>query len=656
MTKVEERGIAGGTTYRTRLMGLLMAGVGMYAGVLLAAPGDLDPGFGDHGRVQLSFDGGLDGWVAGAGPAIVRQPDGRVLVARTDKVGIGWGDSEVALARLRVDGTLDPEFGNGGVVRLRFREGESAGAGGLALLPDGRIVVVGYSVTAWQEGGMGDYPNLNSGLALIRADGSLDPDGFGNGGRTSLDLSAAGRNDLAVAVVALEDGRIVVAGTAEGDSGTRLFIVRMTLQGSVDRSFGEGNGFTWTPSIEELSGLHRSATGQFVACGTRSASGLGASGQIARFDSAGRLVGETSLGSAGLESVSACALMKDGGVVVGSGGSLARVGVDGQLDMTFGEEWGLTDIFCRSCILWDQLGYARVPTDIAVLTDNRLAVALDGYGWGQLAMLRFTLDGRPDTSSLPSLTDRFYDVGWRDLPPSAGVSRLLSTAEGGLLAVVAGSQGTIVMRLKASGGSGASVIGLQGDVTQQSESDSRGLVVCRSGSSEGMATVNYASRDGTALSPGDYVPVSGRLDWGDGEAGCKVIQITVTVDTQSEPVESIWVELTDAIGAGVAMNKARLYIVDAQSSAPAPLPTPAPPPTAGGNSTGGGGAAGSALLALLAALACLRRVVQPTVAHRRRIWASRRGMIAARTTTALTMAAGTPVPSLRCAKSVAERM
>jgi uncharacterized delta-60 repeat protein len=579
-----------------------------------------------------------------------------VLVARTDKVGIGWGDSEVALARLRADGTLDPEFGNGGVVRLRFRAGEASGVGGLALLPDGRIVVVGYSVTAWQGGGMGDYPNLNSGLALIRADGSLDPDGFGNGGRTSLDLSAAGRNDLAVAVVALEDGRIVVAGTAEGDSGTRLFIVRMTLQGSVDRSFGEGDGFTWTPSIEELSGLHRSATGQFVACGTRSASGLGASGQIARFDSTGHLVSETSLGSAGVEYLSTCAPLDDGSVVVGSGGSLARVGVDGQLDMTFGEEWGLSGIFCRSCILWDQLGYARVPTDIEVLADGRLAVALDGYGWGQLAMLSFTPDGRPDTSSMPSLTDRFYDVGWRDLPPSAGVSRLLSTAEGELLAVVAGSQGTIVMRLKASEGSGASVIGLQGDVTQQSESGSRGFVVCRSGSSEGMVSVKFASRDDTALSPDDYVPVAGVLTWGDGEVGCKVVQITVKVDTQSEPVESIWFELTDAIGAGLAMDKARFYIVDAQTSAPAPTPTPAPPPTAGGDSTGGGGAAGSALLALLAALACLRRVVQPAVARRRRIRASPRGMIAECPTRALTTAAGTPVPPLRCAKSVAERM
>lgn len=608
MTTTEDRRIVDATTSRRRLMCLLLAGIGMYAGALLAAPGDLDPGFGDHGRVQLPFDGGLDDWIlAIKGPAIVWQPDGRVLVARTDGVGGDWKDSEVAVARLRTDGTPDPEFGTGGIVRLRFREGEAAGVGGLALLPDGRLVVVGYSVTAWVEGGMGDYPTYHSGLALIRADGSLDPDGFGGGGRTVLALSEAGQSDHAGAVVALEDGHIVVAGTAQNDRSTRFFMMRMTLQGALDPSFGDGDGFTWTSSIAQLRGFHRLADGRFVACGNWFG-GSAPESRIVRFDSAGDLVGTTYLTSAGFESLTACAPQEDGSVLIGGAGSLGRVDVDGQLDLAFGEDWGRTSIFCRSCTTWDQLGYERIPTGIAVLADGRLAVALDGYGWGQPAILSFAPNGLPDTSSTASSADRFFEVGWRDLPPTAGASRLLSTTEGELLAVVAGSQSTTVLRLNASGGPGASVIGLQGDFTQQSESDSRGLVVCRSGSNEGMVSVNYASRDDTALSPDDYVPVSGVLTWGDGEAGCRVIQITVKVDSQAESTESIWVELTDAVGAGLAMDKARLYVVDGIPPGAAPAPTPSPPPTGGGSSTrGGGGAAGSALLMMLAAFACLRR-------------------------------------------------
>lgn len=598
---------------------LVLAGIGMYVGVVVAAPGDLDPGFGDHGRVQLPFDGGDDLYVARAGPAIVQQSDGRVLVARTDWAGSDGMDSEVAVARLLPDGTLDPEFGIGGFVRLRFRGAEAAGVGGLALLPDGRLVVVGYSIKAWLGGGMGQFPDLDTGLALVRTDGSLDPGGFGNGGRLALDLPAAGRSDYAVATVALEDGRIIVAGTADSNSGTRFFMVRMTTQGNLDPSFGERDGFAWAGSITQPSGFHRTASGQFVACGTLLPSSA-PEGRIARFDSAGDLVGETSLASAGIEYLNACAPGKDGSVVFGGYGQagtwLGRVGVDGRLDSAFGEQSGRTPIGCVSCGIWDGLGYPAVPTDIAISADGRLTVALDGYGWGHLAMLRFAPDGRMDTGSPRWMTDRFYDMGWRELSPSGGASRLLPTKEGDQLAVVAGSNNTTVLRLKGADGPGASVIGLLGDFTQQSESDSRGLLVCRSGSIEGVVSVNAASRDDTAQSPDDYVAFSSVVIWGDGETGCKLIPITVKVDDRSEPFESLWVELSNAVGAGLGMNKARLYIADVQAPPPAPPPAaaPAPEPTTRGDSNrGGGGAAGSGLMMILAALACCRRRAQRLV-------------------------------------------
>jgi uncharacterized delta-60 repeat protein len=603
----------------------VLAGIGMYAGVLDAAPGDLDPGFGDHGRVQLPFDGGFDDWVPGAGPAIIRQPDGRVLVARTERrAGSDPSDSEVAVARLQIDGTLDPEFGTGGVVRLRFRAGEAAGAGGLALLPDGRLLVVGYSIKAWLYNGEWQYPDLDTGLALVRTDGSLDPDGFGNGGRMALDLSESGRTDHGISAVALDDGHIVVAGTAESESGTRFVMLRMTTQGSVDPSFGDHDGLAWTGSITSLSGFHRTAGGQFVACGT-SYAGPTAEGRIVRFDSAGDLVGETNLASAGIESLTACAPQMDGSVVFGglgrAGTWLGQVDADGQLNPAFGEQSGRTPIDCVSCAVWDRLGYSRIPTDIAVLADGRLTVALDGNGWGHLALRSFAPDGRTDTGSAPSLTDRFYDMGWRELPPSAGAAKLLPTQEGGQLAVVAGWASTTVIRLKASDGPGASVIGLLGDFQQRSESDSRSLLACRSGSIDGVVSANFATRDDTAQSPDDYVPASGLLTWGDGETGCKAIPITVKVDDRSEPTESIWVELTDTVGAGLAMDKARLFIADVQSPGPEPEPTPG-----GDSNRGGGGAAGSGLLMLLAALACLRRLAQLAVARRRQSRVPLRGM------------------------------
>ncbi len=616
MTSTNERGIANKIARCTRWLCLIaLAGIGMYAGILFAAPGDLDPSFGDHGRVQLPFDGGFDDWVAGAGPAIIRQPDGRLLVARTDRAGSDGTDSEVAVARLRPDGTLDPDFGTGGVVRLRFRAGESAGLGGMALLPDGRLVVVGYSL-AWFDGGMGPYPDLDTGLALVRTDGSLDPDGFSHGGRMALDFSAAGQSDYAVATVVLEDGRIIVAGAAASGSGTRFFMVRMTTQGIVDPSFGERDGFAWTSSITSLAAFHRSSSGQLVACGTWFA-GPAPEGRMAWFDSAGDFVRETNLASAGIEYLTACAPQEDGRVVFGGQGPagtwLGRVDVDGRLDATFGEQSGRTPVSCDSCATWDRLGYPVVPADIAIRADGRLTVALYGYWGGHLALRSFAPDGRTDTGSAPSWTDRFYDMGWLELPPSAGASKLLPTEKGDQLAVVAGDISTTVIRLKGSVGTGASVIGLLGDFTQQSESDSGSLLACRSGSSDGVVAVNFATRDNTAQSPDDYVPASGVLTWGEGDAGCKAIPITVKVDDQPEPTESLWVELSNAVGAGLGLDKARLYVVDAQLQAPAPPPPPATgpePATRDQLNRGGGGAAGSGLLMILAVLACFRRRAQ----------------------------------------------
>jgi hypothetical protein len=225
-------------------------------------------------------------------------------------------------------------------------------------------------------------------------------------------------------------------------------------------------------------------------------------------------------------------------------------------------------------------------------------------------VLSFAPDGRAAAGSTSLLTDRFYDMGWRDLPPTAGASKLLSTEEGDQFAVVAGLSSTTVIRLKGSGGPGASVIGLLGDFTQQSESENSGLTVCRSGSNEGAVSVNAATRDETAQSPDDYVAVSSVVSWGAGESGCKLIPITVKVDDRSESIESLWVELSNAVGAGLGMDKARLYIVDVQAPTPPPTAAAAPgpaPTTRGESNRGGGGAAGSVLLVMLSALACRRR-------------------------------------------------
>jgi uncharacterized delta-60 repeat protein len=108
-----------------------------FAVVRLNADGSLDTGFGNQGRETVDFGGSVE---FAEGMAV--QPDGKVVVVGySDQAQAGRG-FDFALARLNAtDGSLDSTFGNGGEVLTNF--GSDAGAYGVAIQPDRKIVVVG---------------------------------------------------------------------------------------------------------------------------------------------------------------------------------------------------------------------------------------------------------------------------------------------------------------------------------------------------------------------------------------------------------------------------------------------------------------------------------------------------------------------------------
>ena len=74
-----------------------------------AAPGDLDPTFGNGGKVITSIGGSID--IANAAAI---QSDGKIIAA-----GYSYnteGNADFALVRYNLDGSLDASFGNGGKV------------------------------------------------------------------------------------------------------------------------------------------------------------------------------------------------------------------------------------------------------------------------------------------------------------------------------------------------------------------------------------------------------------------------------------------------------------------------------------------------------------------------------------------------------------
>lgn len=167
--------------------------------------GRLDRTFAGNGRIGTAVVGRL--WAL----AVALQPDGRIVVAG------GWDIFNVGLARFRVDGRLDPTFGDDGVLVADMGGGEQA-LTGLVIQPDGKIVTVGG--VGPHEGG--DTVVSRFVLARCRRNGSLDPT-FGGDGK--IETFFDGRSD-AQGVALQADGRIVVVGGADDGTAQAFALAR----------------------------------------------------------------------------------------------------------------------------------------------------------------------------------------------------------------------------------------------------------------------------------------------------------------------------------------------------------------------------------------------------------------------------------------------
>lgn len=104
--------------------------------------GRMDTDFGEDGVTLIGFDNyhSLPGEIA-------LQADGKIVIS--GMVDFGPTDPTIsldfALVRLSSDGKLDPTFGQGGKVSTNFGSGSSDFGLSLAIQPDHKIVVVGYS-------------------------------------------------------------------------------------------------------------------------------------------------------------------------------------------------------------------------------------------------------------------------------------------------------------------------------------------------------------------------------------------------------------------------------------------------------------------------------------------------------------------------------
>ena len=163
------------------------AGPGKFALARYNSDGTLDATFGVNGKVMTDFTARYE---SATGVAI--QADGKIVL-----VGIA-GSTKFALARYNSDGTLDATFGVNGKVMTDFTPGADF-AKGVAIQADGKIVAAGTA-------GSGPDTHPVFGLARWNSDGTLDAT-FGVNGKVMTEFSP--RSDGANGVAIQADGKIV---------------------------------------------------------------------------------------------------------------------------------------------------------------------------------------------------------------------------------------------------------------------------------------------------------------------------------------------------------------------------------------------------------------------------------------------------------------
>ena len=230
-------GFLTGLARATGAAAVLIVGAGMSAPYSYAEVGDLDPSFADHGR-QVAIPGaqGIARSVELPNSGGVFVGGGRIVLARSFDACAATAASFAA--RLSENGGSDPAFGPAGMTGIEAME--------VARQANGQIVGIGRKVRYSGFGGR-CYLGVET-LAAFRlnTDGSLDA-GFGVGGIFDWDAGALSNKHRARSLLLETDGRIMITGTgwvAAGDTAdSRLLVLRLLADGSLDVTFGDGGVF-----------------------------------------------------------------------------------------------------------------------------------------------------------------------------------------------------------------------------------------------------------------------------------------------------------------------------------------------------------------------------------------------------------------------------
>lgn len=189
------------------------------------------------------------------GNSLAVQSDGKVLVT------IAVPEQYFKILRYRLDGTLDPGFGSGGVVTIRQGTNNTAQSHAIALQSDGKIIVGGYTWSA---------NNNDFALVRLKTDGVVDST-FGTDGWVYTNMkgiTTSGGDDQIRKLVVLADNSIIAAGYSHNTQDKDFAIAKYDANGALITGFGtNGKVFLDIYNEDFITGLAVTSTGKIVVIG-----------------------------------------------------------------------------------------------------------------------------------------------------------------------------------------------------------------------------------------------------------------------------------------------------------------------------------------------------------------------------------------------------
>lgn len=311
--------------------------------------GSLDASFSGDGK-QLTNFGAVD---RAMGVAI--QSDGKIVVSGQK---CGASACDLAVVRYKSNGSLDTTFSGDGKALVAFGSGDNGTSGGLAIQPNGKIVIGGYMVNA----------SGNDDFAVYRLNPNGSPDTtFSGDGKVSFGFGVGRQDD--VIDLALQGSNIVVVGSTANAAWTHgaFALARLTSAGVLDPTFsGDGKQTTDFGVEEGAESVALEPGGKILLAGTKY-NGTTNYFALARYTSSGAL--DTTFSGDGRQvfgfgsySWAEDVLVQSNGKIVVAGNALngtvqdfalARLNDDGSLDTTFSTDGkAAIDFPCHYAVLY----------------------------------------------------------------------------------------------------------------------------------------------------------------------------------------------------------------------------------------------------------------------------------------------------------------